>query len=570
MKRLKLVAIFSVAGALLFPSVGSAQPAASQTIGGVSRQEENLDRSKKIETRLDKGVAAKQEAAAPGVEMPEAGPKVLITKINVEGADALSAADVRAVVSQYEGRELSLRDAQQVADRITDLYRQKGMVTSRAYLPPQSLKEGTLLIKVIVGKVGDVNVSGNKYFKTSLLKDRIELKPGGYFDYSALQRALVYINEHPDRNARAVLTPGQVPGTTDVVVDVKDRLPVHVGVAYDNYGSRFINKSRYTTTVEHNNITGHDDKFLWKFQRSEANYLRLYQGRYSLPLTSTSDIGGYFVANEIELGKEFEDVESRGKAHIYGIFFNKVLTQKADLDVRFSTGFDYKSVVNFLSGNKNSRDELRVLKAGLDFDFTDKLGRNIVSAEYDAGFPEIFGGMENKDPMASRIGAGAKFQKGMFTYYRLHPMPLSSTLLWKNIAQYTNHALVASEQFQIGGPASVRGYTPAENSGDRGYYTSLELSFPLYGLPKDISVPFRKERLWDSLRLVTFWDAATVNVKNLASGEDENTYLQGYGVGVRFNVKDITARFELGYPFGDNKPSDGRYAHPWVELTYKF
>jgi hemolysin activation/secretion protein len=568
MKGLKFVLSLGVCFlALQFLGLSSAM--AAETIGSVSRQEDDLQKSKSLRSQIESKASVQKEAAKEDIAMPDAGPKVLITKITVEGADALSASDVQKIISKYEGTELSLKQAKKIADQISGLYRQKGLLTSRAYLPPQSLKEGTLLIKVVEGKVGSVEVRGNRYFKTSLLKDRLDMPVGGYFDYSALQRSLVYINEHPDRSAKASIVPGKTVGTTDVIVDVKDRLPVHVGFEYDNFGSRYIDKSRYATTLEHNNITGHDDKLFYKFQTSEGQFMRMQQGRYSLPLSSTSNIGGYFVDSKLKLGREYEASESRGKARIYGMFYDKALVQKTDLEVRYNLGYDHKSIVNFINGSKTSRDELRVLKNGVDFDISDNYGRNILSLEYDAGFPGIMGGMAAKDAMASRDGSGAKFQKGLLTFYRLHPTPFETSLLWKNTAQLSNHSLTSSEQFQIGGPSSVRGYTPAEASGDKGYYTSMELSLPLYGLSRNVNVPFRQEKLRDAFKLVTFWDYASVNVKNADVGAKDTTTLKGYGFGGRFNVKNLSARVEVGYPIGKT-PADGRHAHPWVEFTYKF
>jgi hemolysin activation/secretion protein len=547
-----------------------AQPA-SQTAGGLAQQEKAIEKQRKIEKQISKERPAEQQAVPQEVVLPDTGPKVLVTKIDVQGATLLSAMDVRTIISSYEGKQLSLKDFQKIADLLSAEYRKKGYMTSRAYVPPQSVKEGVLVIKVIEGKLGSVDISGNKYFSTALLKKKMNLKPGGYFDYSALQKSLVYINEQPDRNAKAVLVPGAERGTTDVKVEVKDRLPIHVGFGYDNFGSRYIDKNRYYMSLEHNNLTGHDDKLFLKYMTSESSYMRLQQGRYSYPVTPTLDVGAYMVSSTIEEGREFEDLDSRGKARIYGIFLNKALIQKPELDVRFNAGFDYKSIVNFLSGSKDSRDELRIVKGGFDFDFSDKFGRNIVNTELDYGIPDIMGAMEDKDPMSSRKPhSGAEFQKGIVNYYRLQPLPLSTYLLWKNSAQYSNQSLAASEQFQIGGPVSVRGYPPAERSGDKGYFTSLEWTLPVYGLPKDIKVPFRQEKLYDAWKLVTFWDWGYVNLKSPSAGEKKDETLKGLGYGTHFNVKDLSISVEVGYPIGKKTPSDGKHAHPWVECAYKF
>ncbi|NTV29066.1 MAG: ShlB/FhaC/HecB family hemolysin secretion/activation protein [Candidatus Omnitrophica bacterium] len=549
----------------------SAQPTASQTAGGVAQQERMLEKSKSLESRIGQEKSAAGQATSEDVGLPtDSGAKVLVQTINVEGATLIASSVIQSIVEQYQGKELSLRQIQKIASLISDEYRKKGYLTSRAYVPPQKLEGGTLLIKVVEGKLGNVEVQGNRYFSTPLLKKSLNMQQGGYFDYSALQKSLVYINEHPDRTAKVVLVPGKVPGVTDVVMDVKDRMPIHAGFEYDNYGSRYINKSRYSTLLEHNNLTGHDDKLLVKFQTSEANYMRLYQGRYAIPLTPSFELGAYALASKLELGKEFEDLESRGKARIYGLFFNQAMVQEPTLDVRWNGGFDYKSVVNFLAEQKSSRDELRIVKTGLDIDAVDSWGRNILSPEVDFGFADILGGMEAKDPMASRTGAGAVFQKGVVNYYRLQPMPLSTSLLWKNSGQFSNQTLAASEQFQIGGPSSVRGYAPAEQSGDKGYYTALEWSLPLYGLSKDIKVPGRQETFYDATRLVTFWDWGYVNTKTPAAGDKEDNTLKGWGLGTRFNIKDISARFELGYPIGKNISADGRRPHPWVEVICKF
>ena len=232
---------------------------------------------------------------------------------------------------------------------------------------------------------------------------------------------------------------------------------------------------------------------------------------------------------------------------------------------------DYKSIRNKLLGEEFSHDELRVLKGGFDLDIEDPLGRNILAAEIDSGIPDFWGASEDKDPSASRVGAGGRFDKGNFTFYRLQPMPFSMSLLWKNLAQYSNNNLAASEQFQIGGALSVRGYPPAEHSGDSGIYSAWELSLPIYPLSKTWLVPFTKEeRLYDDLRFVMFYDIALAHLNNPLIGEEDNETLRGYGVGLRLNIKDyLTFRVEVGYPDGVT-PSDRDHAHPWIEFTSRF
>lgn len=570
MKKIALVLGVLFIGVTAFAQT----PPASQTIGGQTKQQRDLEKQRELEKKVQSRKPQEAGTAAEALAEQESGPTVQVNSITVEAATLLTRAEIRQVVASYEGRQLSMRTIQKIADQLTDLYRVKGYATSRAYVPPQTIRDGVLVIRVVEGRLGKVEIKGNRYFKKDLIRDRLALEPAGYFDYSALQRSMVYINEQADIKAKATLVPGTEPGTTDVVVEVADQLPMHAGFEFDNYGSRYIDKRRYSLVFEHNNVFGFADKLYLKAQRAEANRMHLEQGRYTLPLTNTLDVGAYAIHSKLRLGKEFKDLDARGKAEVYGVFANQSLVHNQDLDIRLNAGFDYKSIHNYLLGSQSSRDEVRMLKLGADVDILDPWGRNVIMPEVNQGFGDIFGGMEDKDPSASRLGAGGQFTKAILNYYRLQKLPYEMTFLWKNNAQFTNHNLVASEQFQIGGATSVRGYAPAEKSGDKGLYTSPEISFPIYFLPKDSKLPFARntqETWYNALRCVVFYDWGTAHVRTPAAGEKKHETLRSAGFGWRFNFRDnIAARVEIGYPLGEKTPSDGDHAHPWVEVITRF
>jgi hemolysin activation/secretion protein len=547
-----------------------AQPPAADTTGGIIRQQIDQEKLKRLEKEIRSEKKQAQEEKPTLPEAEKAGPKVLINKIQVEGATLVPAAEIDEITARYQGQELTLDDMQTIADEITALYRQKGYVTSRAYLPPQNIKAGLLIIRVVEGKLGQVDVRGNRHFSTKLLKREMDLAPEGYFDYSALQKSLAYVNEHPDRLAKVLLVPGATPGTTDIVVDVQDRLPLHVAFGYDNYATDYLGKLRYAMTLEHNNLTGHDDRLLFKLQYSDGMLLDMQMGRYLFPLSQKLEVGGYFLLSRTELKEEFEGLDSEGKAQLYGLFATQELARNEDLEINLNVGFDYKDVKDYFLNERISHDELSVAKIGLDFDVADRFGRTIFTPQIDLGIPEFLGSMEAKDPNASRAGAGGQFQKYLCNFFRLQPLPWDMSLLWKNSAQYSNHSLAAVEQFQIGGPTSVRAYSPAEYYGDKGYYTALEWSIPPYGLPKSIKFPTRNIPLYDTWRFVAFYDFGFVDLRRPEAGEQENQTLKGYGFGTRFNVSnDIAMRVEVGFPTGPDS-IDGRDHHLWYELNWKF
>ncbi len=545
----------------------------SQTAGGLEKSQEDQTKSKKLEQKIEtkKEKPEIEERVEEDTKVPESE-KVLINKIKVEGAALLSTDELNKITSKYEKKKLSIGQIQKVADLITDTYRTKGYPTSRAYIPPQTIgKDGSVLIRVVEGKVGDISVKGNKYFKTRLYKKKLQLKQNEPFNYSSLQKSLTLINEKPDRFAKAVLLPGKTPGSTDIIIEAKDHLPIHVGYAHDNYGSRYVGRDRDSVTFEHNNLLGFDDQLYFQFQRSEDSLSTLKTGRYLFPVNDGLNLGFNASYAKTKLGREFAVLDSLGKSTIIGIFLNQSLISTETLDLRLNLGFDYKKIRNYLLGVEISRDDARVVKAGFDLDNTDKLGRTLFTAEMDAGIPNIMGGLRSKDPWATRVGAGGRFFKGVFNLYRAQSMPFSSSLLFKNTAQFTNNTLTAAEEFQIGGPYSVRGYAPGECAGDRGLYSSAEWSFPYYFIPKKLKVPFTKETWYDTTRLVLFYDWGTTR-SNSNVEETKSRTLKSAGFGFRFNLTNrLSAKAEFAWPIGGPKSSDTGHQHlqPWVEFTVK-
>ncbi len=80
---------------------------------------------------------------------------------------------------------------QKVADLITDAYRKKGFITTRAIIPPQKVVNNTLELKVILGLMGNLEVRGNHYFRKVLFTKRVTLKKGEPFNYNKLRSDLI-------------------------------------------------------------------------------------------------------------------------------------------------------------------------------------------------------------------------------------------------------------------------------------------------------------------------------------------------------------------------------------------
>ncbi|MFH1782123.1 MAG: POTRA domain-containing protein [Candidatus Omnitrophota bacterium] len=569
MKAGRLSIFLMVLFSLLFYSKASF----SQTPSEMDKIDREIDIDEKMRERIEETTEMpKIKEEEETFERKEGEEAVFIKQIDVVGVTLFKKEIVRGIVDEYENKELSLREIQKIADLITDLYRRKNYLTSRAYIPPQDLSKGVLEIRVLEGIMGSLTIKGNKYFSSELFEKKMRLKQGDSFNNELLRKSLVRINEHPNRHAKAILVPGKVPGQTDVVLEVEDKKPFTAGLEYDNFGSRYIRKYRYSLKCDHGNITGHDDILTLKLLKTdhENSYL-LSSLRYLLPFWDTFEVGFFATKSRLRLLEELEPADVRGKSTIYSLFLNKYLVDEETLDIRLTSGFDYKHIRNYQVGNETSRDEMRIAKGGFDVDKIDKYGRTIFVNEFSYGIPDIMQGLDDVDVRASRTGAGGKFTKYNAWLLRLHKLPLNLSLLWKNQLQVSPYILTSSEQFQGGGILNNRGYPPAEKVGDEGLSSVMELSLPLTMLPESWEVPICKNKLNKTLSAVGFFDFAHLKLRNPQAGEEKTETLRSLGCGLRLNVpdKDLSVRLEFGWPL-DETPSDGDHFRTWAEVTWNF
>ncbi len=561
----------------LFPTyIFAANPPASLQMSGQQRARQMQEEQENLMYLIEQPRFKAKKEEKPAPEAPEAPTvqKVLVKSIDVTGVTLFPNIAIRAITSQYENKELTFKEIQKIADNITDLYRNKGYVISRAYIPAQKMEGGVLEVKVIESKIGDIQLKGNRYYSTKLIKSYLTIKKGDFFNYNDLKKDLDKINDHPDRTVKSVLAAGTEPGTTDIILNEKDSLPVHIQLGYNNYLSSFLGHNIYSSTFTDNNLLGQDDILTFDYERSDANSYYSYSTHYLYPVTKGLDMGVYYSRSEEVLGGQFADVGSRGTSSMYGAYGSQELFKNDNINSHLNFGFDYIDNYNFLQGSLSSRDLLRVAKAGVDVDVSDDWGRTLITEDYNYGIPGIMGGtnehLNATDTPTSRAGAGGQFVKNTLNLLRLQKLFYDMTLLWKNMFQYSSSKLTSSEQYQIGGPANNRGYSVAEAVGDKGYTMSWELSEPPYFVPKHWNVPYTDAKIYDAIRFVEFYDWSNVHLNSIQPGERKNTTLSSAGCGIRINIlKNLYVQYEIGWPLA-GKPADGKGVHHWFEITITF
>src|SRR5262249_24778108 len=136
------------------------------------------------------------------------------------------------------------------------------------------IDEGVVRLEVIEGRIADVHVEGNVHYKSdSLISYLPGVRTGEVYRGSSLADGLNTINELPGLSTRAVPKPGTELGTTDIVVQAKEK-SAEATCTVDNYGRDDDGKFRFTGTTTFNSLFGVEDQLQLLGMVSEHHLLR--------------------------------------------------------------------------------------------------------------------------------------------------------------------------------------------------------------------------------------------------------------------------------------------------------
>jgi hemolysin activation/secretion protein len=459
------------------------------------------------------------------------GSQFHVNKINVQGNTLVGDTVLRASLVAYEGKDLTLNDLGQAVDKINEQYRKRGYLTSIAYIPPQDISQGTIVIRVLEGQVGDISIAGNKFYRTGIIARYLDQGTGDPLNIPKLEKNLRRINRQGDFRVRATLSPNALAGKTDIKLDVEERQPWQVGLTFDDQGRPTIGTLRWGTELINRNVTGIGDRFSARWIGAAGTQTAL--GSYFIPLNRFgTELGATFgfTRVDVDLPKVQDNNTIIGKAFNYGI----TLAQPLDRDHTFvaDTSLNFRRVNSYLNDVRSPvQDDIRSLQFGLNYDKFDRFGRTFARLQTSVG--------------TTWFGGNRQFWKAESMVNRIVRLPKNNFLILRSYAQMTPDALPPAEQFQLGGAYSVRGYTEGLLIGDRGYQFSVEHRWPVPGLR------YISPQLADRIQGATFFDygRAWQDNSNHRSLRRDDISLASAGIGVRARLSQYMQGF-VDFGFG--------------------
>ncbi len=152
-------------------------------------------------------------------------------------------------------------------------YRELGFATVSVTLPKQRLTNGIVRVKIVEGQLTQIVVEGNRFYSESNVRRALpSLTTNILLNTKWFQPELDKANANRDRQIYPVIGPGPEPGTTELELQVKDRLPLHGRIEVNNLNTPETPPLRLSASLEYDNLWQHEHQFGLNYNFSPQAY----------------------------------------------------------------------------------------------------------------------------------------------------------------------------------------------------------------------------------------------------------------------------------------------------------
>ncbi|MBR1886024.1 MAG: ShlB/FhaC/HecB family hemolysin secretion/activation protein [Schwartzia sp.] len=508
------------------PMTVAAESAGAMDAGAqMERDRRDMERERVLEQIAEDEAAKKnkvEKEEAPPAD--DSGTEISFTlkEVRWNPSEILAQEEIQSVTEAYIGRQITLKDLREMADRITGLYKEKGYMTCGAVLPPQRIHEGVVEIRLIEGKTGEVSVTGNRHTKTGYITNRLGLKPGEIANTDKLNRNLRWFHGTNDIQLRVVMKPGAKESTTDYEIVAFEPQNQTVTLYMDNDGYKSSGRWRQGIFYNIRSLSGQRDSLRMSFIRSQGT--RAWSLGYSFPISPRGmrlDLDYASNRTEVTSG-ELRPLGVEGKSSSYSVTWRVPfhVTESA----RHETGIQYarQTAQTDLGHGAVQWVDDKIQRVIPYISFTHYGDSTVLYHKHSfvwARRSDIAGVSDAAKFYRLTSFWQKRYKGGQFWQARLDGQ-------WSS-----GEFMAASDRLFIGGVNTVRGYEEGFIGGEKGMTAGIEYHVPIDKAKRVFFFPFL--------------DWGTV------SGETapEHRTLMSAGLGVEARIKHVYGALTIGFPF---------------------
>lgn len=522
--------------------VGQAQAQAqAQTLPDAGSLQRETGRVLQAPQSVERPSAA---TASPAMAQDARSTRVTVKQIIVDGARLIPATELAASLNDLKGQSLTLAELEQAAQRIANLYRDRGWF-ARVYLPQQDVSDGTIHIQILEGHYGGSRLDNqsqraNAAYVQNVITHR--LKTGEALPVDDLERGLLLANDLPGIRALGVLEAGQQAGQTQLQVKLEDTPFMTGDLALNNYGIKSTGRAQLTGGASLNNLSGRGDQL--SLRGLMADRIWNAQLRYSLPLGQDGwRLASYYSSLEYKLGDAYAALDAKGTAQVAGLNLSYPLIRQSSHNLYFSGGYEHRRYDDDTLNTPLRRHAIEVFSLGMNGDIRDSLAGGGITW----GSLTLTQGKLDLKNLASDLASDAAGPRTQGSYTklagqisRLQALGSSGWQLSGSLSgQTANRNLASSERMSLGGAYGVRAYPSNEGTGDEGVLLKLEL----------------QRNLGQGWQAIGFIDAGHIHQQKnrWPTSAQPNSYgLAGAGLGMNWNKDGWQVAFNVATPIGSN------------------
>ena len=477
------------------------------------------------------------------------GLKIGVKNFTISQNSAISQKELLKLIKEYEGKELTLNELNDVASILTKYYRNQGYFVSRAYIPAQELSktDATVEIAIIEGLYGNFTVKNSSLVKDTVVQGFMDkLTSGDVISTKSLERQMMLVDDLGGVQITNVeIFPGAEVGKSDFAITSEAEAKYYGYAIADNYGSRYTGEYRLNVAGYINSLTKRGDLLGISALGSHTGDMANGRLSYATPLGySGFSLDSSIAYTTYEIGKEFENLDIKGKSTTFDIGVQYPFIKTRNHTLETSLTYAYKNATDEDNYQADREKKVNSLKIELADNFKTTNGVLDSSISITSGDVALNDYAKSNDTLQ----IDGKYTKLNLSLGYTHAFPKNFSLSTKLSGQTSLCSnLDGGEDFSAGGAYGVRAYTDSELSGDKGYLASLELS---YKLPQIKMLNHTLSLFADHAKV---WD----NKDAVAGVNPETRLLSGAGVGYNLSYKDFSLKASYAHGFGADKTPTG-------------
>lgn len=433
----------------------------------------------------------KQDAqpAQDSIGLPKKGHQFQIEKIVIMGDDEFDlSAQRQAIVDRYSHKQLGSSDILNLIRELTDFYISKGYSTTLVTIVPGNLKEGTLTLKVLWGKIAAFSSHGQQptFRESSRLFSAMPFAKNKKLNMQDVDQGIDNLMR-VSQGDKLVVVPAQEAGYSVIDLQGAAVTPFSGSIGTNNSGNEAEGWGQYFASLNVNNLAGLNDVFNIYYSFNDLKHNSddqdSWSASYSLPLGYwTFDALYYHSGYSKEIGGYYGGYHSEGTSDRLSLKVSRLLFRDsvgktsayAKLETRESENLIEDEVIGVSSKRYTS------LTGGVNRVGTLFGGWLYGDLSVTAGTPWFDSAWDNDPDLQGfdlnyvKYNGSVNWSKTLAEYGRI-----GANYVLNSGFQYTNGVLVSEANFSVGDEFTVRGYKDSFISANNAAYISNTFEFPI-------------------------------------------------------------------------------------------